>query len=177
MQINFYGQYDRELFFRAVKLANQKTKGRLRFLYFVLLVGFGALGVVIYRLYESSDFRGNVVYLVAIFIITGVAVYDLLQPHLTARKLWANPGVQRELTGRITNKGIAYVFPEGTNEISWDKFNRLKKNSDLITLVRRDGLLLVFPRRFFKNASDWQKFDKLVTSRVVTTRAPRKRSG
>jgi hypothetical protein len=91
-----------------------------------------------------------------------------LQPYFGARSLWANPSVRRKLIGVITNKGIIYQLEEGNNEILWERFNRLRKANNLVTLVTREGLLVIFPRTFFKNESDWQKFERLVDTRVVT---------
>jgi len=175
MQINFRGQYDKKLFFRAVRIANKLTPGRLLFMVFTLLISLGALGVLIYRLVETRDFAGNVVYVAAVAIICVLAIFDLVRPYSAARNLWANPGVRRELKGQITAKGIVYQLPEGVNEIPWEQFNRLGKSYDFITLIRRDGLLVIFPKHFFKNQSDWQKVEKLATRKVVTVEGLRRR--
>lgn len=175
MQINFQGQYDKELFNKGVRLANRMTKGRLGFMVFLLIIGAGTLGVMSNRIRTVSDLPSNGVYVIAALILIGVATFNLVQPYFIARKLWANPGVQRKLKGQVTAQGITYVFPEGRNEITWDRINRLQKTADLITLIRGDGLLLIFPRHFFKSKSDWQKFEKLVSSRVVSMDRARRR--
>lgn len=168
MQIDFHGRYDRRLFFRAVRIANKLTPGRLFFMVFTLLISLAALGVLVYRAIDSGDFAGNLVYLAAVLIICVLAVFDLARPYFAARKLWANPGVRRELKGQITNQGITYLLSEGVNEIPWEQFNRLGKSHDFVTLIRRDGLLVIFPQSFFKKQADWQKFEKLATRKVVT---------
>lgn len=167
MQINFEGQYDRELFFRAVALANRPPKNRQRLLSFMLVVAIGALGVISYRVITSGDWMGNIVYLAAAIFMSGFVVQIFLRPYFAARKLWANPGTQRPLKGTTTNQGINYAFSEGEVKIEWKEFNRLQKSDDLITLVRKDGLLVVFPRRFFKSESDWQIFDGFVDQKVT----------
>ena len=90
-----------------------------------------------------------------------------LRPYFAARKLWDQPGTQRPLKGTVSNQGITYMLPEGENIILWVRFNRLQKIETLITLVRKDGLLVIFPRRFFKSESEWQKFNKLVDQKVI----------
>lgn len=166
MQIDFQGQYDKDLFFKAVALANRPPKNRQRLLSFMLVIAIGATGVITYRIITSGDWSGNIVYLAAAIFMGGFAGQIFLRPYFAARKLWANPGSRRPLKGTITNQGINYVFPEGENLITWEQFNRLQKTANLVTLIRKDGLLLVFPRRFFKSETNWKKFKKLVDSKV-----------
>jgi hypothetical protein len=167
MQINFKGQYDRDLFFKSVALANRPPKNRQRLLSFLLIIAIGAIGVIGYRMITSGDWLGNIVYLAAAIFMGGFVAQVFLRPYFVARKLWANPGTQRPLKGIVTNQGITYVFPEGENVIPWKRFNRLQKTDDLVTLVRNDGLLVIFPRSFFKSDSNWQKFNKLVDNSVA----------
>lgn len=167
MQINFQGQYDRDLFFKAVALANRPPKNRQRLLSFIFVIAIGALGVISYRIITSGDLLGNILYLAAAIFMGGFVAQIFLRPYFVARKLWENPGTQRPLNGVVTDHGITYIFPEGENNIEWRRFNRLQKNNDLVTLVRTDGLLVVFPRDFFKGESNWKKFNKLVDEKVT----------
>ena len=169
MHITFQGQYDKDLFFKAVRVANQPARNRNGLLYFMLIVALGGLVVLIKRLMDTGDWESNLIFILAAIILGGVSAFNLLRPHFAARKLWANPGVRRELRGQITNQGISYHLPEGKNEIPWSQFNRLCKTTGLVTLVRRDGLLVIFPRRFFKSSNDWEKFVKLVDKKVIST--------
>jgi len=167
MQINFQGQYDRDLFFKAVALANRPPKNRQRLLSLMLVIAIGALGVIGYRIITTGDLIGNVLYLAAAIFMGGFVAQIFLRPYFVARKLWENPGTQRPLKGVVTDHDIIYVFPEGQNKIEWRRFNRLQKSDDLITLVRTDGLLVVFPRHFFKSESNWNKFNKVVDEKVI----------
>ena len=169
MQINFQGQYDKNLFFKAVRIANQPVRSRDGLMFFLLVVALGALGVLTIRLIQTGDWESNLIYIIAAVIMGGVSAFNLLRPYFAARKLWANPGVRRELRGQITNQGITYQFQEGKNEILWGQFTRLRKTAGLVTLVRKDGLLVVFPRRFFKSSGDWENFEKLVERKVIST--------
>lgn len=167
MQIKFQGQYDKDLFFKAVALANRPPKNRQRLLSVLLLIAVGGIGVISYRIITSGDWSGNIVYLVAAIFMGGFVAHIFLRPYFAARKLWANPGTQRPLKGIITQQDITYVFPEGENHIEWEQFNRMQKTDTLVTLVRKDGLLLVFPRPFFKSDSNWKNFNKLVSNKVI----------
>ncbi len=167
MQINFQGQYDKDLFFRAVALANRPPKNRQRLLSVMLVIAIGGVGVIGYRIITSGDWGGNIVYLAAAIFMGGFVARIFLRPYFAARKLWADPGTQRPLKGTVNKQGVNYVFPQGEITIEWGQFNRLQKTDDLVTLVRKDGLLVVFPRHFFKSANNWQKFNKLVDSKVI----------
>ena len=162
MEVKFSGRYDRTLFYKAVRIANQPPKNQQRFLWFMLIFAAGSLVLILYRIFDTRDFAGNALLLfAAVVMLVGVGVVTL-QPTLIARKMWANPGTRRELRGQVTSRGIVYELDVGRNEIRWERFGRVRKTEDLVTLVRRDGLLVVFPRRFFKRGSDWRKFLKLV---------------
>jgi hypothetical protein len=165
MEIKFGGQYDRVIFFRAVRLANQPVKNQLRFLWFMLFFAVGALVLLVIRVFETRDLAGNAILLGAATIMTVIIGGIFLRPHLTARKLWANEGTRRPLQGVVTNNGITYILAEGRNQIGWGRISRVRKTGDLVTLVRSDGLLLVFPRSFFKRDADWRKFTRQIDKR------------
>lgn len=168
MQIKFQGQYEKDLFFKAVALANRPPKNRQRLLSILLVIAIGASGVIGYRIVTSEDWAGNFVYLAAAIFMGGYVAYIFLRPYVAARKLWANPGTQRPLKGTINKLGITYNFPEGEISIEWKDFYRLQKTNDLATIVRRkDGLLVIFPKHFFKSENDWLRFYKLVENKVA----------
>jgi len=164
MEIPFKGQYDRNIFFRAVKLANRPPRNQVRFLGLISLFAVGALGLMVYRIVTSGDFAANAIWLLAALLMVAVLGWVTFQPYFLARKMWANPGTRRPLRGTITHRGVVYDLPEGRNEIPWSRFRRLRKSQDLVTLVRDDGLLVVFPQSFFKKSADWRKFLKLLES-------------
>ena len=167
MQINFQGQYDQKTFYRAVALANRPPKNRQRWMGLLLMLALGTLGALIYRVIVSGEWAQNLVYLAGVVLIIGVLIEIFLRPYFTARKMWKSPGTRRPLKGRITPQGITYELPQGENFIPWERFTRLQTADDLLTLVREDGLLLVFPRAFFKGTRDWEKFTQLAESRVA----------
>ncbi len=168
MQIKFRGQYNRNLFFRAVALANRPAKTQQRLLSIMLVIAIVGVGVIGYRILTSGDWGGNIVYLIAAIFMGGFVAQIFLRPYFAARKLWATPGTQRPLKGTVSSLGVTYRFPEGEVNIEWKRFNRLQKTDDLITLVREeDGLLVVFPRHFFNSDSNWKKVNQLVDNNVI----------
>ena len=167
MEISFRGQYDKDLFFRSVMLANQPPKSRrfVRMFMFVFIVA--AVAVLVLRLIETGDILGNAAYIVLVMMIGAFLARSYLQPYLGARSMWANPSLKQKLTGVVTKDGVIYKLETGDNKILWERFNRVRKANNLITLVTREGLLVIFPRAFFKNEADWRKFERLVDTRVV----------
>ena len=167
MEITFRGQYDKDLFFQAVTLANPPPKGRRFARTFMLVFIMVGLAVLISRLIETGDILGHATYIALMMIIAAFLTVSYLQPHLAARKMWAIKSVRQKLAGVITKKGIEYHLKAGDNQIKWERFLRVRKAHNLLTLVTREGLLVIFPRTFFKNDSDWQKFARLVETRIV----------
>ena len=168
MQIPFQGQYQQDLFFKSVMLANQPPKNRRFVRTFMLVFILAAIAVLISRLVETGDLLGNATYIVLIMIIGAFLLSSYLQPYIAARQMWKNPSLQRKLTGMVTKKGILYRLEAGENEIQWERFNRVRKAQNLTTLVTREGLLVIFPQHFFRNQADWERFNRLVDSNVVS---------
>ena len=162
MEIKFQGKYDKATFFKSVRLANSPAGKQRRFLAIISIFALISIGLLLYRVIESGDLMGSAILLVAAIALGGGAAWPYLRVYFTARKMWANEGTRRPLQGVVTNQGISYMLAEGCNEIRWERFSRVRKTGDLVTLVRSDGLLLVFPRSFFKRDADWRKFSRLI---------------
>jgi len=167
MEIKFQGTYDKDTFFKAVRLANQPTRGQGRFL--VIMASFAVIAIVLllYRVYETGDVTGSVILLLGAILLGAGVGWSYSRVYFTARRLWANPGTQRALKGDITNQGIRYVLDKGTNLIRWDRLIRVRRSQDFVTLVRDDGLLIIFPQGFFGNDADWRKFNRFVELKVT----------
>jgi len=168
MEISFRGQYDKDLFFKSVILANQPPKNRRFVQPFMMVFILVAIVILVARLIETGDILDNAMYIVVVMIVSAFLVRSYLQPYLGARSMWANPSVSRKLVGVVTKQGITYQLEAGTNEILWERFTRVRKADNLVTLVTREGLLVIFPRTFFKNETDWQRFERLVDTKIVS---------
>ena len=168
MEIPFHGQYDKGLFFRSVMLANRPPKSRRFVQTFMFVFIVAAIVVLVSRLIETGDILGNATYIALVMIIAAFLGRSYLQPYLAARSMWANPSVRQKLAGVVTKDGIEYQLPSGSNRILWERFNRVRKAGGLITLVTREGLLVIFPRAFFTNGVNWRKFERLVDTKIVS---------
>ena len=168
MEIEFRGQYDKNLFYKSVMLANQPPKNRRIVQSFMLAFIVVATIVLVIRLIQTHDVLGHATYITVVMLIGAFLARSYLQPYLAAREMWNNPSVRHKLAGVITKKGLEYRLEAGKNEILWERFTRVRKAQNLVTLVTREGLLVIFPRTFFNNEVDWQKFGKLVDTKVIS---------
>ena len=168
MEIKFRGTYKKRLFFSAVRLANQSKRRNKMVQPLMLVFIVVAFAVLIYRLIISGDILGNASYIAVVMIAGAFLLNAYMRPYLAARKLWSNKNLQEELRGKVSNEGVEYKLKQGKNLILWSRFNRVRKFMNLTTLVTKDGLLLVFPRYFFSKDKDWQKFNNLVDTRIIS---------
>jgi hypothetical protein len=167
MEIKFRGKYDKATFFKSVRLANKPTGNQGRFLAIMATFTLISIGILLYRILETGDMMGSAILLIAAIVLGGFIGWSYFRIYFAARKMWANPGTRRALKGQVNNRGITYVMEAGTNEIRWARFSRVRSTEDLVTLIRDDGLLVIFPRHFYRSDADWRKFIRLVKQKVA----------
>ncbi|MBT3315696.1 MAG: YcxB family protein [Anaerolineae bacterium] len=170
MQIKFNGKYDKKLFFNAVRLANEPGRTS-RMMYILVGMVFGVVTVTtINEIIQTGDLAGSIIE-IALILLMGLVLYQAYVPsYLGARKMWTAELEQRIMSGKISKDGITYNFPQGDKSYLWSDFNRLRKTPHLVTLITLGGMLLIFPRYFFKTDADWERFTNLVSTRVISTK-------
>lgn len=129
-----------------------------------------ALVFLVIRLLVTRDVFGNASFIAVLMIIAAFVLRTNLLPYLAARKLWSNPALKEELRGSLDQDEIRYQLKAGENRMPWTRFSRARRQASLTTLVARDGLLLVFPRQFFRTDQDWEGFNQLVDAHIVSPR-------
>lgn len=170
MQIKFNGRYDKDLFFQAVRVANQPGRNARIMYIFVALVFGVMLATTTKNVAQTGDLAGNLIS-IGLLLVMGFLLYQAyVPPYLGARKMWTPELVQRVFTGTITKSGITYNFPQGNKIYQWSDINRLRIAPSFVTLVALSGMLLIFPRRFFKTNTDWERFKSVVESNVVSVK-------
>lgn len=168
-EIRFSGKYDKKVFFRAVHLANQPSRRKPWVLPAIAMAVMVVFVILVIRLISSRDIIENASYIAIIMIAGGFTARSYLLPYLAARKLWKNRSIHEEHMGNISQTAIVYHLKIGKNEIPWQRFARVRKTNDFTALVTRDGLLIIFPKEFFRSSSDWERFNRLVGSKVIAT--------
>ncbi len=169
MKIRFQGQYDRASFFAAVRLANSPRSRSARLTFWLALGAFVGVGVATWRAWQvTPQLQHIALYLVLLGILLAFLLQNILPPWLAARRLWQNPNVRRPLQGWADEKGIVYLLPEGERRLTWERFIRLRQRPAMLTLVTREGLMLLFTPLFFRTPTQWQKFLQLVRRKVIS---------
>ena len=170
MNLKFNGKYDKKLFFAAMRLANEPGRSS-RMLYILVAIVFGVVTVTtINEIIQTGDFASQIIE-VALILLMGLVLYQAYVPsYLGARRMWTAELKQRIMSGKISKQGITYNFPQGEKSYAWSDFNRLRKTPHLITLITLSGMLLIFPRHFFKNDADWGRFVNLIDTSVVAVK-------
>jgi len=133
----------------------------------MLVFTIAVIFILVIRLVKTGDFIGNASFIALVMILAGFVFRSYAVPYLHARKLWKNPAIQRVHTGIINLQGIVYHLKEGEKTIPWSRFSRMRKTKGFVSLVTLDGLLVVFPREFFKTDSDWHKFIDILDNHVL----------
>ena len=170
MQIKFNGQYDKDLFFQAVRVANEPGRNARVMNILVALVFGVMLATTVGKIAETGDLAGNLIS-IGFLLILGFLLYQAyLPPYLGARKMWTAELAQRIFKGTVTKSGIIYHFPKGDKSYQWSDFNRMRVVPSFITIITLTGMLLIFPRRFFKSDADWERFKNVVESNVISTK-------
>lgn len=168
MEINFHGKYDRKLFFSSVFLANQPARRKPWVLPLISSIVILAFIYLVIRLIETRNVVSNASYIVIVMIAGSFVFRAYFVPYWVARKLWMNPSVQEEHQGKINSKGILYRLKTGQNDIPWTRFSRVRRSRNVTSLVTQDGLLIIFPNRFFRSETDWKKFNQVVDSNILS---------
>ena len=170
MQIKFNGQYDKDLFFQAVRVANQPGRNA-RIMYIFVSLVFGVMLVTTTKnVVQTGDWAGNLLTIGLLFVM-GLLLYQAyLPPYLGARKMWTPELAQRVFEGTVTKNGVTYNFPQGKKTYQWSDINRLRTSANFVTLITITGMLLIFPRRFFKTDADWERFKSVVVSNVISVK-------
>ncbi len=168
MEIPFKGQYDRATFFRAVRLANQPARngGRLRWLALAALAVLLALAIQSLRRPADNDPFTWVRLGLGLALLLAYLVWPYGLSFIQARRLWANPALQRPISGRLQERGLTYTNTTPYRTVPWESYARLRLAPDLATLLTPAGVLTALPRSFFKSESDWQAACKLLQNKV-----------
>ena len=170
MQIKFNGQYDKDLFFQAVRVANRPGRNARVMNILVALVFGVLLATTTKNVIQTGDLAGNLIS-IALLLVMGFLLYQAyVPPYLGARQMWTPELAQRIFKGMVTKNGITYNFPQGDKSYQWSDFNRIQVVPSFVTLITLTGMLLVFPRRFFKTDTDWERFTSVVETNVIATK-------
>jgi hypothetical protein len=180
MQIEFSGTHTRGEYFRAVLLAFQPAPRGM-----VNRAAIAAAAAIFYVAFlvrwAGSDGvnLSEPVRLLLHVLAAAIVLFILLEPYIialvTAVRLWRDPALHTEWTGRITVAGITFLPSE--RQLRWESVVRSAKSAGLVVLLTGPARFLALPRVFFRSDEDWERFLRLVDSKVRPPAPRRKPNG
>ena len=173
MEIEFQGQYDKTIIFKAIALANKPSKRNE-----LIRIGLALLSVVLFAIdivvethqYSLPPFDSiwATRYILVFLVVAYILLIPFIASNLTARRVWKNPALRAPLAGAISSQGVAYISTtKGRRDLPWETFIKKNLSEEMITLVSSAGVLSIFPRSFFKSDSDWNTVRLWVLQNVV----------
>ena len=173
MEVEFQGQYDKAIIFKAVALASKPSRRNMNF-----RIGISVFSIAVYAAFSVFEATRhnlpplNLLLSPSSLLLLAVIAYFFIQPRITsyfiASRLWRNPALQHPLSGAISSEGVAYFSSsKGRRDFAWESFVKKQLSEDMITLVSSDGVLSIFPRSFFKSDPDWNTVRLWVLENVV----------
>jgi hypothetical protein len=169
MELEFNGKYDQPTYFKAVSLAYRPSKRSLITRIFAFIL-FGVLYAALIVVNSQEEIRSalEVAGLFRHLLTLLVLGYLVFQPYITAyrtaSRLWKDPLVRRQLTGRISSLGIQYA--PSPDWIHWDHFIKVHKTPGLVVMLTAARNFVALPRTFFESDQDWVILNQMIDSRV-----------
>jgi hypothetical protein len=170
----FNGEYDKAMFRKALALV-ERTSAPIRIMRLMSLVF--AIGILIVGAprWFASGFNAPDMARIARDLITAALLgYFFISPMISrwqsVSKVFKKDE-RRKMAGYADKDGITIQTPPGKEGFfAWEKFIRKGSRDQLTALMLYDGALAVFQRDFFKNESDWNRFNQLVNQKVKELR-------
>jgi hypothetical protein len=169
MEIEFSGYYQKDIYFNTIRWIYRPSRSALliRIGFFVIFaVLYGIVIVNTFQAEEKSSFEiARIFRHLITFLILG---YIIVQPYISsyrrATELWNDPVIRRNITGRVSTMGI--MIDPMKDWIFWEKFVKVNKTPEAITLLTASGTFVLLQRSFFKEDRGWKMVQNLVDTRL-----------
>ncbi len=171
MDIEFQGQFERNQYLEAIRLAGTPKKWSTVWRV-ILFVGFTALAAFYaFTAMQDGEAAGSEI---ARFVRYGFGIvvlgYFIFRPYITiqqtANRLWNDPLLRRTIQGTVSSQGITF----GKLTTPWNDFAFKHVTDDLVVLLTADRTMSALPRSFFKDESDWQRFRQMIEHYVIVAK-------
>lgn len=169
MELEFSGYYQKDIYFKTIRWIYRPSNKSLilrtgAFVIFTALY----IAAIITALQEegASSFElARVGRHLITFLILG---YILLQPYISsyrrATELWNDPVIRRNITGRVSTMGM--MIDPGKDWMPWDRFVKMNKTPEAMTLLTASGMFVLLQRSFFRDDRDWKMVQNIVDTKV-----------
>lgn len=169
MDIEFYGTYQKKLYFRAVSLIH-KPGSRSTLLRIILFLGFTAAYIAMiissFETAASSKVSLLIGYLITFTVVGSFTFQPYIKAFTQARKEWSDPITHLPIQGIVSEQGV--IFNPGANQqvITWDSFIKTELTTDYCALVAEDETMVLLQRSFFQSDEEWQTLQQWVQQYV-----------
>ena len=163
MEIEFEGSYDLKTIRKKTALAERPSQKFLIRQLLLALFLVSLLAVVIMNIYQSKEyFSKNSLFAVFLLFVIYYILQPYVAPYLAVIQASMVPIKAPVRRGTVSPEGIKYLSDGDDEIISWNIIYKAKQTDDLIVLFADYSPSMAFPRKFFKNETDWQQFRKWV---------------
>lgn len=169
MEIEFSGTYEKDIYFQTIRWIFKPSRKALmlRVGAFVLFAALYA-ATIITAFQEEGASSFEMARIGRHFFTFAILGYILLQPYINsyrrATELWNDPVIRRNITGRVSSMGV--MIDPMKDWMTWDRFVKVNKTPEAITLLTASGTFVLLQRSFFKDGRDWKMVQNLVDTKV-----------
>jgi hypothetical protein len=168
MEIQFDGNYDRQMFMHGLKMLDNRKPLRRILRLLVLLILVFVLGAATYEWFQKGASRGE---LGRPLFVALILFYYFVAPYAErwgkARRAFGTVST-RQMVGKADSQGILIGPVAGnTARFKWDRFLRSAVQGEYAALMALDGSMALFHRSFFKSEPEWSRFLRLLEQKVI----------
>ncbi|MBI5951771.1 MAG: hypothetical protein HY865_08945 [Chloroflexi bacterium] len=169
MEIEFSGSYSRDVYSSAIRWIYRPSNRSLllRFLTFVVFTALYVATIVnAFQKGGASPFELTRIFrhLITFFIFAYIVVQPYIGSWRKTSELWNDPLTRRKLTGRVSTIGV--IIDPMKDWMPWDRFDKVNRTPEAITLLTSSKMFVLLQRDFFKSEQDWKRVQDIVNSRV-----------
>lgn len=170
MDITFQGQLTKKELRKAISMAQRPTGSKLvvQLIVWAMVIGLAAYFLVTTFTGQAEISPARILKVaIAIALLIYYIFRPLINPFVTANRLWNEGHFNTPIHGNIRDDGIRYEISGDKVDLPWKRFSRLRVSDDLISLMTTDAIVTVLPRSFFTRDADWERVKTMLTTYII----------
>ena len=101
--------------------------------------------------------------------VAGVVAVAIAMPLLLKRQWTQNKLIQGEISGIVDDDGIEWNSTYSRGRFPWSVAVKWRGTSDIVLVYVGPNQALFFPKEFFADEGDWERFRQTIRDRVPTS--------
>lgn len=169
MEIEFGGQPDKEIYFKAIRWIFKPSKKSV-WIRSAIFVGFTALYLAVaFGAFQSDgvsafEISRLVRHLFTVLLLAYILVQPAINSYQKANSLWNDPSSRRFRTGRVSPLGVR-IDPM-KDWMKWETFIRIESAPDYIVLLTASKMFILLQRSFFIDEQEWKLMQNMAAQKV-----------